>query len=75
MEAAFYALKMAEKYDSDLAIVHVVNIDPNLQLLGIYRLSYPDTIKKTIEEARTEAKKMVYRNTQKCRAEKDSNQN
>ena len=34
-----------------------MNIDPNLQLLGIYRLSYPDTIKKTIEEARTEAQK------------------
>jgi nucleotide-binding universal stress UspA family protein len=48
---------MAEKYDSDIAVVHVVNIDPNLQLLGIYRLSYPDTIKKTIEEARTEAQK------------------
>ena len=57
MEAADYALKMAEKYHSEVAVVHVVNIDPNLQLLGIYRLSYPDTIKKTIEEARTEAQK------------------
>ena len=57
MEAAYYALKMAEKYDSEVAVVHAVNIDPNLQLLGIYRLSYPDTIKKTVEEARTEAQK------------------
>jgi nucleotide-binding universal stress UspA family protein len=57
MEAAYYALKIAEKYDSEVTVVHVVNIDPNLQLLGIYRLSYPDTIKKTVEEARTEAQK------------------
>jgi nucleotide-binding universal stress UspA family protein len=57
MEAAYYALNMAQKYDSEVAVVHVVNIDPNLQLLGIYRLSYPDTIKKTVEEARTEAQK------------------
>jgi nucleotide-binding universal stress UspA family protein len=57
MEAAYYALKIAEKYDSEVVVVHVVNIDPNLQLLGIYRLSYPDTINKTVEEARTEAQK------------------
>ena len=44
-----YALKMAEKYGSQLAVVHVINIDQNLQLLGIYRLSYPDPIKKKIE--------------------------
>ena len=48
---------MAQKYDSEVAVVHVVNIDPNLQLLGIYRLSYPDTIKKTVEGARNEAQK------------------
>jgi nucleotide-binding universal stress UspA family protein len=57
MEAAYYTLKMAEKYHPEVAVAHVVNIDPNLQLLGIYRLSYPDTIKKTVEEARTEAQK------------------
>ncbi len=57
IEAAYYALKMAEKYDSAVALVHVINIDPNLQLLGIYRLSYPETIRKTVEEARTEAQK------------------
>jgi nucleotide-binding universal stress UspA family protein len=57
MEAAYYALNMAQKYDSEVAVVHVVNIDPNLQLLGIYRLSYPDTIKKTVEGARNEAQK------------------
>jgi nucleotide-binding universal stress UspA family protein len=39
MEAAYYALNMAQKYDSEIAVVHVVNFDPNLQLLGIYWLS------------------------------------
>jgi nucleotide-binding universal stress UspA family protein len=57
MEAADYALKMAQKYGSQVAFVHVVNIDQNLQLLGIYRLSYPDPIKKKVEEARAEAQK------------------
>lgn len=57
MEAADYALKMAQKYGSQVAFVHVVNIDQNLQLLGIYRLSYPDPIKKKVEEARAEALK------------------
>jgi nucleotide-binding universal stress UspA family protein len=51
MEAADYAVRMAEKYGSEVAVVHVINIDQNLQLLGVYRLSYPDPIKKKIEEA------------------------
>ncbi len=55
LEAADYAIKLAEKYHSKIAVVHVVNIDQNLQMLGIYRLSYPDTIKKKVEAARTEA--------------------
>ena len=37
--------------------MHIVNLDQNLQLLGIYRLSYPDPIKKKVEEARAEAQK------------------
>jgi nucleotide-binding universal stress UspA family protein len=57
MEAAEYAVKMAEKYGSEVAVVHVVNLDQNLQLLGIYRLSYPDPIKKKVEEAQAEAQK------------------
>jgi nucleotide-binding universal stress UspA family protein len=57
MEAADYAVRMAEKYGSEVAVVHVINIDQNLQLLGVYRLSYPDPIKKKIEEARAEAQK------------------
>jgi nucleotide-binding universal stress UspA family protein len=57
MEAADYAVKMAEKYGSEVSIVHVVNIDQYLQSLGIYRLSYPDPIKKKIEEAKAEAQK------------------
>lgn len=57
MEAADYALKMAQKYGSEVAVVHVVNIDQNLQLFGIYRLSYPDPVKKKVEEGRAEAQK------------------
>lgn len=55
VEAADYAVKTAEKYGSEVDVVHVVNLDENLQLLGIYRLSYPDPVKKKIEEARAEA--------------------
>lgn len=57
VEAADYAVKTAEKYGSEVDVVHVVNLDENLQLLGIYRLSYPDPVKKKIEEARAEAQK------------------
>jgi nucleotide-binding universal stress UspA family protein len=57
IEAADYAVKMAEKYGSEVSVVHVVNIDQYLQSLGIYRLSYPDPIKKKVEEAKAEAQK------------------
>lgn len=57
IEAADYAIKMAEKYGSDVSVVHVVNIDQYLQSLGLYRLSYPDPIKKKIEEAKVGAQK------------------
>jgi nucleotide-binding universal stress UspA family protein len=57
MEAADYAIKMAEKYSSEVALVHVVNFDQTLQLLGIYRLSYPDPIKDKMEAVKAEAQK------------------
>jgi nucleotide-binding universal stress UspA family protein len=57
MKAVDYTVKMAEKYASEVAVLHLVNLDQNHQLLGIYRLSYPDPIKKKVEEARTEAQK------------------
>jgi nucleotide-binding universal stress UspA family protein len=57
MEAAEYAIEMAERYRSEVALVHVVNLDQNLQLLVIYRLSYPDPIKKKVQEAKSEAQK------------------
>src|SRR5919202_1367843 len=57
MEAADYAIKMAEKYESEVSVVHVVNIDQYLQALGLYRVSYPDSIKKKVEEAKAEAQK------------------
>ena len=57
MDAADYAVKMAERYSSDVAVVHVLHMDQNRQLLGIYGLHGPDVIKKKMEEARVEAKK------------------
>ncbi len=56
---ADYAVKMAEKYGSEVSAIHVINIDQNLQLLGIHRLSYPEPIRKKIEEARTEVQKWL----------------
>ena len=55
MQAAEYAIVMAEKYASELNIMHVINFGQHLQALGLYRLSYPDSIKKKIEEAKVEA--------------------
>ena len=46
VETAEYAIEIAEKYGSQVALVHVINLDQTLQLLVIYRLSYPDPIKK-----------------------------
>jgi nucleotide-binding universal stress UspA family protein len=57
MEAADYAVKMAERYGSEVAVVYVIHMDQNLELLGIYRLSGPDPIKKKMEEAHAEAQK------------------
>lgn len=57
MEAANFAINMAEKYDAKLIVIHVVNIDQYIQSLGLYRLSYPDFVKKKIEEVKNEAKK------------------
>lgn len=57
MHAAEYALKLAEIHHADVSVVHVVNIDQYLQSLGLYRISYPDPVKKKVEEAREEAQK------------------
>lgn len=57
MRAAEYAVKLAGLYGADLSVVYVVNVDQYLQSLGLYRISYPDSIKKKIEEAREEAQK------------------
>ena len=51
MEAADYAVKMAERYGSEVSVVHVIHMDQSLQLLGIYRLHGPDPIKKKMEDA------------------------
>jgi nucleotide-binding universal stress UspA family protein len=48
---------MAERYGSEVAVVYVIHMNQNLELLGIYRLSGPDPIKKKMEEARVEAQR------------------
>ena len=57
MHAAEYAVKLAGLHGADLSVVYVVNVDQYLQSLGLYRISYPDPIKKKIEEVREEAQK------------------
>lgn len=55
MHAADRAIGIAKKYGAQLAVVHVVNIDQYIQSIGVYRLSYPDPIKKRIDEAKEQA--------------------
>ncbi len=51
------ALRVAKRYDAEVIVLHVVNIDQYLQSIGVYRLSYPEPIKKKVEEAKNEAAK------------------
>lgn len=55
MRAARSAVMLAAKYGASLTAVHVVNIDQYLQSFGLYRLSYPDIVKKKIVEADAQA--------------------
>lgn len=55
MQAANLALRVAKRYDAEVIVLHVVNIDQYLQSIGVYRLSYPEPIKKKVEEAKNEA--------------------
>lgn len=57
MHAANLAISVAKRYGAQIVAIHVVNIDQYLQALGVYRISYPDPIKKRIEEAKQEAAK------------------
>lgn len=57
MRAADVALGVAKKYGAQVTVLHVVNIDQYLQSIGIYRLSYPDSIEKRVKEAKEEATK------------------
>jgi len=70
MEAANFAVKMAEKYGSELNIIYVVNIDQFLQSFGLYRLSYPDFVKKRLEDAQKEAEQWFSEITTKAKQRK-----
>jgi nucleotide-binding universal stress UspA family protein len=49
------AVMLAAKYGSSVIAIHVTNIDQYLQSFGLYRLSYPDPVKKRIQESELEA--------------------
>lgn len=55
MQAAKLAIGVAKRYHAKLNVIHVLNIDQYIQALGFYRATYPDTIKKRIEESKQEA--------------------
>ncbi len=53
--AASFAIGIAKKYDSQLLVIHVSNLNQNLQLVGVYGASYPDAIAEHVEAAKQEA--------------------
>jgi nucleotide-binding universal stress UspA family protein len=54
--AASFAIGLSKKYVSELLVVHISNLDQNLQLLGLYGAPYPsDTIAKHIAAAKLES--------------------
>jgi nucleotide-binding universal stress UspA family protein len=58
IRAAQAAVMMAaQRQTAEVVGVFVVNIDQYLQSLGLYRISYPTSVQKKIEEAREEAQK------------------
>lgn len=59
MEAADLAIGVAKKYGAQITAIHIINIDQYIQALGFYRVNYPDTIKKKVEEAKQEASRWL----------------
>lgn len=57
MRAADRAIGIAKTYGAQLVVLYVVNIDQYIQSIGVYRLSYPDPIKKHIDEAKEQGAK------------------
>ena len=53
--AASFAIGIAKKYASELSIIHVSNLNQNLQLLGVYGASRPHAIAEHVEGAKKEA--------------------
>ena len=47
--AASFAIGMAKNYGSELLVLHISNLNQNLQLLGFYGDPYPDTIAERIQ--------------------------
>lgn len=57
LRAANTAVDLAKRYGASITILHVISIDLYFQAIGIYRLSYPDSVKSKIDEAKKEANK------------------
>lgn len=55
IDAAILAMDIAKRYGAEISVVHVVNINQYIQAIGLYTVSYPDSVKKVIEGAKQEA--------------------
>lgn len=51
---AHFATRMAKKFGSELLLIHVIQVSPNLGLLGAYGAPSPDTIAEYLQTARSE---------------------
>lgn len=53
--AASFAIGMAARYDAELYLVHILELNPNFAAVGIYGLSLGDEISKMQEDAKKHA--------------------
>jgi nucleotide-binding universal stress UspA family protein len=53
--AAAIAIDIAKRYNAEISVIHVININQYVQAIGLYTGSYPESLKKSIEGAKQEA--------------------
>lgn len=53
--AASYAIRVAKRLGAKLLLIHVSQINQNLELLGFYGSAYPDTLAEYLKTARAAA--------------------
>ena len=59
--AASFAIGVAKKFGSELMIIHVWQINHNLELLGIYGAQYPDTTADIVKSAKAQPQPLFER--------------